>query len=272
MPSNAIARQGKLITMTLFSRELEAGRTIARRAGENALRYWGKGIGFESKADTSPVTMADRESEILIASLLSEQFPEDGLLGEEGARKDSGNGRRWIIDPVDGTRDFIRGNPAWAVLIGFEAAGEVEVGIAFLPAMGHMFCAARGAGAFLNDDAIHASAITDPGQAVVCFNGFNATRKLPFAPVLLDWMSQFWAARSMGGCLDAMMVARGQADLWIDPTAAPWDLAALKVIAEEAGARFLNFDGGSSIYGENCIIVTPGLEQTARSLLGTWKS
>src|SRR5438552_10536766 len=159
--------------MSLFSRELDIGRTIARRAGENALRYWGKGIGFESKADASPVTHADQEGERLIASLLAEHFPEDGLLGEEGARKDSGNGRRWIIDPVDGTRDFIRGNPAWAVLIGFEAAGEIEAGFAFLPAMGDMFYATRGAGAYLNDAAIHASPIDDPAQAVLCLNGFN---------------------------------------------------------------------------------------------------
>jgi histidinol phosphatase-like enzyme (inositol monophosphatase family) len=254
--------------MTSFSRELEIGRTIARRAGEHALRYWGKGIGFESKADASPVTLADKESERLIASLIAENFPDDGMLGEEGSRKDSGNGRRWIIDPVDGTRDFIRGNPAWAVLIGFEAAGEIEAGFAFLPAMGHMFYAARGAGTFLNDDPIRASAIADPGQAVLCVNGFNAAHTLPFQPILLDWMRQFWAVRSMGGCLDAVMVARGQADLWIEPTAAPWDLAPLKVIAEEAGARFFNFDGGASIYGGNCVVAAPGLEQEARRLLG----
>src|SRR5690242_9357137 len=171
--------------MTAFSRELEVGRMIARQAGENALRYWGKGIGFESKADASPVTRADREGETMIASLIAGHFPDDGLLGEEGARKDSGNGRRWIIDPVDGTRDFIRGSPAWAVLIGFEAAGEIEVGFAFLPAMGHMFFAARGAGAFLNDDPIHASGMAEPSQAVLCLNGLNAVRTLEFAPLLL---------------------------------------------------------------------------------------
>jgi len=103
---------------------------------------------------------------------------------------------------------------------------------------------------------------------VLCVNGFNATHTLPFQPILLDWMRQFWAVRSMGGCLDAVMVARGQADLWIEPTAAPWDLAPLKVIAEEAGARFFNFDGGGSIYGGNCIVATPGLEREARRLLG----
>src|SRR5579872_1086885 len=115
-----------------FAKELEIGRAIARRAGELALRYWGKGIGFEAKADDSPVTVADREAERLIAGMIEENFPDDGMLGEEGSRKESRNGRRWIIDPVDGTRDFVRGNPAWAVLIGFEAAGEVQAGFAFL--------------------------------------------------------------------------------------------------------------------------------------------
>ena len=256
-----------MVPMASYSKELDLGRMIAKRAGELALSYWGKGISFEAKSDLSPVSAADREGERLIASLVEEHFPGDGLLGEEGARKDTGSGRRWIIDPVDGTRDFVRGNPAWAVLIGFEAEGEVQAGFAYLPAMGDLFYAGRGAGAFCNDGAIHASKIADPGQAVLCLNGFNALRKCSFTPRLFDWMHRFWAVRSMGGCLDAVMVARGQADLWIEPTASPWDLAPLKVIAEEAGARFFNFDGGSSIYGGNCVISTPGLEAEARRLL-----
>jgi histidinol-phosphatase len=256
-----------MVHMTAFSKELDLGRTIARQAGQAALRHWGKGIGFDSKSDRSPVTVADREAEQLIARLVEEHFPGDGMLGEEGTRKDSGNGRKWIIDPVDGTRDFIRGNPAWAVLIGFEAAGEVEAGFAFLPAMNQMFFAARGAGAFRDDTQIHVSNISDPSQAVLCLNGFNAMSKFPFAPKVLQWMSQFWAVRSMGGCLDAVMIASGQADLWIEPTAAPWDLAPLKVIGEEAGGTFFNFDGGKSIYGGNCVIATPGLETVAHQLL-----
>src|ERR1700722_2694736 len=123
---------------------------------------------------------------------------------EKKARaKESSTGRRWIIDPIDGTRDFVRGNPLWAVLIGFEVAGEVEGGFAYLPAMNLMFRAARGSGAYCNDAAIHASSIGGPGQAVFCMNGFNAIRKYSFAPRLVDWMGQFWAVRSMGGCLDA---------------------------------------------------------------------
>lgn len=254
--------------MTTFSTELDICQLIARRAGELALGYWDKGIAFEEKADESPVTVADHESERLIARLVEEHFPDDGLLGEEGSRKESVNGRRWIIDPIDGTRDFVRGNPLWAVLIGFEASGEVEAGVAYLPAMNLMFNAARGAGAYCNDTLIHASPITRAAEAVFCMNRFNAINEYSFAPRLVDWMGQFWAVRSLGGSLDAMMVARGQADLWIEPEAKPWDLAPLKVIAEEAGARFFNFDGSASIYGGNCVISAPGLEMEARRLLG----
>lgn len=231
-------------------------------------RYGGPARDVESKSSaTDLVSEADRASEAAIRDLLAQERPDDGLLGEEGSRKESHNGRRWIIDPVDGTRDFVRGNSAWAVLIGFEAEGDVQAGLAFLPAMDHLFQACRGQGAFRNDAPVHVSPIADIRQAVLCVNGLNSIRKCSFAPRLLDWMRPFWGVRSMGGCLDAMMVASGQADLWIEPAAQPWDLAPLKVIAEEAGGRFFNFDGGSSIYGGNCVVCTPGLEAEAKRLL-----
>jgi histidinol-phosphatase len=249
-------------------RQLDIGRTIARKAGDIALRYWNTGIGAETKSDRSPVTIADRECERLIASSIEEAFPEDGLLGEEGSAKESRNGRRWIIDPIDGTRDFLRGNRAWAVLIGLEEAGEVVAGVAYLPAMGEMFSAARGAGAYCNDEPIHASAISEPCSAVLCADPLNAVERQPFGDRLVGWMSQFWAVRSMGGCLDALMVTRGQAEVWLEFSGKPWDFAPLKIIAEEAGAKFFNYDGGASIYGGNCVISAPGLESAARQFVG----
>src|SRR6266851_174845 len=251
-------------TLTPFEHELDVCRAAALRAGEIALRYRERGIGYDNKSDESPVSAADRECEQLFARAFDEAFPEDGLLGEEGAAKNSRNGRRWIIDPIDGTRDFVRGNRAWAVLIGLEEAGEVVAGVSYLPAMDEMFTAARGAGAFLNGERIHASDIRDASQAVLCVNGFDAVRRYSFASELIRWMEQFWAVRSMGGCLDAMMIARGQADMWIEISGKPWDFAPLKIIAEEAGARFFNFDGRSSIYGGNCVVCAPGLEELAR--------
>jgi histidinol-phosphatase len=252
-------------------RDLDIGRAIAKRAGVMALQYWKSGVPVDTKSDASPVTVADRECERFIASSLEAAFPEDGLLGEEGSSKESRNGRRWIIDPIDGTRDFVRGNPAWAVLIALEEAGEVVAGVAYLPAMEEMFAAARHSGSYCNDQGIQASAISNASQAVLCVNGFNAVQRYGFSTGLIAWMEQFWAVRSMGGCLDAMMVARGQADLWIEISGKAWDFAPLKIIAEEAGAKYFNFDGGSSIYGGNCIICAPGLESMARRFVTTAK-
>jgi histidinol-phosphatase len=248
-------------------KDLDISCTIAKRAGILALQYWKSGVGVDTKPDASPVTIADRECERLIASSLEAAFPDDGLLGEEGSSKVSHNGRRWIIDPIDGTRDFVRGNPAWAVLIALEEAGEVVAGVSYLPAMGEMFSASRGAGAYCNDERIQASGISSASQAVLCVNGFNAVTRYGFSSGLIDWMKQFWAVRSMGGCLDAMMVARGQAEVWIEISGKAWDFAPLKIIAEEAGAKYFNFDGGSSIYGGNCVICAPGLAGMAKGFV-----
>jgi histidinol-phosphatase len=250
-----------------FAHELETGAAIAREAGEIALRYFRSGIGYENKPDHSPVTAADRECEQFIAGAIGKAFPDDGLFGEEGARKEGISGRRWIIDPIDGTRDFIRGHPFWSVLIGFEAYGEVAAGFANMPATGELFTAARGGGAFLNGQPIHASAISARELAVLCLDSFTTAAAQPFAAELLEWMAPFWAVRSMGGCLDALMVARGQAEIWIETKGQAWDFAPLKIIAEEAGARFFDFEGRPTIYGGNCIICAPAFEETVRGLL-----
>jgi len=213
--------------------------------------------------DDSPVTTADRESEQIIASGLEEAFPDDGLVGEEGASKKSRNGRRWIIDPIDGTRDFVRNNLTWAVLIGLEQDGTVVAGVAHFPALERTYFAIQNGGAFLNDGPIRISAIDAISRAVVSIDGFSNVGQHPFAPQIVEWLAPFWAFRSMGGCLDAMLVAAGQAEIWIELGGKPWDFAPLKIIAEEAGARFLNFDGGNSIYGGNAIISVPALAEEA---------
>jgi histidinol-phosphatase len=255
--------------MNPLQKELDTGRSIARRAGEIALRYFRTGLAFEAKTDDSPVTRADRECEQFIARELEQAFPGDGLLGEEGASKESANGRRWIIDPIDGTRDFVRGAPTWSNLIGLEQDGEVVAGFACMPALSDLYCAARGVGAFVNDATIRVSAIADSTQAVVCLDSFNNVTAHPFAAGLLDWLRPFWAVRSMGGCLDALMVARGQAEIWIETSGKPWDFAPLKIIAEEAGARFFDFSGKPTIYGGNGVICNPHLEAMVRRFVSS---
>jgi len=250
-----------------FGKEIEVARQAAERAAALALRHQAAGLQPETKPDDSPVTIADRECERLIARMLEEAFPDDGMLGEEGARKDSASGRRWIIDPIDGTRDFVRGNPLWGVLIGLEEAGEIQAGVVHLPLLGSTCWAARGSGAFRNDIRLNVSAITDCRSAVLSLNGLNRMRDAAFSNGLIEWASAFWAIRSLGGTPDAMMVAAGQMDAWIEPKVAPWDLAAPQVILEEAGAVFFDLSGVRTIYGGSAIACTPGLEATMRAFV-----
>jgi histidinol-phosphatase len=250
--------------MSKYDKELAFGRDIARRAGELALRYREGGIGHEVKSDESPVTLADRECEKLIVSAINETFPEDGVLGEEGAVKDSGNRRKWIVDPIDGTRDFIRGTRAWSVLIGLEEGDDVVAGFAYFPATDEMYSASKGGGAFWNDERMSVSNITTRDQALICVNGFSFMRRYAFAGDLLEFLETFWTVRSMGGCLDSMLVSSGRADVWLEAQAKPWDLAPLKIIATEAGAVTFDFSGKDTIYGGNYVITVPALAEEVK--------
>ncbi|MFB3921343.1 MAG: inositol monophosphatase [Terriglobia bacterium] len=250
-----------------FEQELDIACRIAAEAGRQALEHQARGFESETKSDLSPVTTADRANEELICRRLEEAFPDDGVLGEEGAMRESRNGRRWLIDPIDGTRDFVRGIPTWGVMLALEAEGEVVAGAVNLAALGELYSAARGLGAFRNDACIHAAAAKAPDQAVVCLTSFTNVRNQPFAARLIPWFEKFWAVRSMGGCMDAMAVCSGRADAWIEVEAKAWDLAPLKIIAEEAGVRFFNFNGGSSIYAGNCILTIPSLEAEIRQFV-----
>jgi len=254
------------VVESTWSKELDIAMIAAKKAAELALSYQ-SAIVAEVKPDKSPVTRADRDCERLIADILTKAFPGDGVLGEEGSSLQSGNGRKWIIDPIDGTRDYVRGNPLWSHLIALEAGGEVVAGVVHLPVLGNLYTATRGGGAHRNWSPIHASSKTSIGESVLCFNAFGKLARTPFKNGFLDWMAQFWAVRGLGGAPDAMMVASGQAEIWIEPGAAAWDFAPLKIILEEAGASFLNFDGGSSIYAGNCFACAPGLEAEARRFL-----
>lgn len=248
-----------------FGKEIEVARKAAVRAGALALRHQAAGIRVESKPDDSPVTIADRECERMIAGMLEEAFPDDGMLGEEGSRKESKSGRTWIIDPIDGTRDFVRGNPLWSVLIGLEDRDEIVAGVVYLPLLSQTCWASRGGGAFRNDAPMRVSSIDDPRLAVLSVNSLNRIGEMPFARRLIEWAGRFWAVRSLGGTPDAMMLAAGELDVWIEPKVAAWDLAAVQVILEEAGAVFFAFNGVRSIHAGNAIACTPGLENELRA-------
>src|SRR5208283_2154195 len=138
-----------------YERELEFARRIAAAAGENAKRIRAGGVSAETKPDASPVTIADKENERLIREAIEREFPADGILGEEGSSKAGSSGRRWIIDPIDGTRDFVRGNRFWCVLLAIEEEDESLAGVAHFPMLDETYWAVRGGGAYLNQERLH---------------------------------------------------------------------------------------------------------------------
>jgi histidinol-phosphatase len=251
-----------------FEHEVQVAQSLTQEAGALALYYQRRGVMAESKLDQSPVTIADRACEKLIVDGIAREFPSDGVLGEEGANRESRNGRKWIIDPIDGTRDFVRGIPLWAVLIGLEQDGEIVAAAAHSPGQDLLLWAARGSGAWTGSHRLQVSDKSDPAQGVLSFNGFNKVGVSRFSARLLPWVGRFWAVRSLGGSVDAMLLAQGKADVWIEPNAAPWDLAPLKLLVEEAGGRFASFSGENTIYGGNAYACVPGLESYVRELLG----
>lgn len=252
-----------------FGQEIETARRIAERSAQLALSYQKSGIFAENKADDSPVTNADKECEKLIAKMLEEVFPDDGILGEEGASKESRSGRRWIIDPIDGTRDFVRGNPLWSVLIALEEGGEVQAGVVHLPLMGSTCWGSRGEGSYRDGVRMRVSEVKKPEQAVISMNSLNRIKNDSILEKMTSYLRLFWASRCLGGTPDAMMVAEGKMDVWIEPFVAPWDMAATQVILEEAGAVFFAFNGKRSIYEGNCVGCAPGVEYSLREFVST---
>jgi histidinol-phosphatase len=251
-----------------YERELEFARRAAVLAGENAIRIRGAGITAETKPDDSPVTEADRANERLLRDMIEAEFPEDGILGEEGARKQSASGRTWTLDPIDGTRDFVRGNLFWCILIALEENGEATAGVAHFPMLAQTFWAARGDGSYRDGERIHISQIVDIGAAVFSPNGMNRMARERYAPGMMDFLSRFWAVRSIGGALDAVMLASGQIEVWLERKAEIWDLAPLQVIIEEAGGRFFALDGSRRLDRGNAVACVPALENEVRAFFG----
>ncbi len=255
-----------------YERELAAARGAARQAAELAMGYWRSGVQPEDKPDDSPVTVADRESEKLFVKLLGEAFPGDGFLGEEGSTVAGTSGRRWIIDPIDGTRDFVRGNRLWSNLLGLEEGGQVVLGVATFPALGEQYWAVRGGGAWKSADGVESrmrcSTITETRRAVVCFNQLNRVLAHPRSEKVLPFLEQFGASRCLGGAWDAMLVSDGSAEVWLEPVLKPWDLAALSVIAKEAGCAYFDYQGEDTIYSGNGVICVPGMVPVMRAFLG----
>jgi histidinol-phosphatase len=239
----------------------------AQKAGQLALRYFDSSLTIEWKSDDSPVTVADREAEQLLRQMLHGAFPDDGFLGEEFGDTPGRSGFRWIIDPIDGTRSFVRGVPMWGTLVGLEYKNELIAGIAAAPALGHTYRALRGDGAFRNDRRIHVSDVSDLSQALLFYTSLSWFIKSGHQEIFHELVRRTERTRGFGDFYGFVLVAQGSGELMVEHGVHSWDVAAIKPIIEEAGGRFSDWSGGTSIDRPDVLVSNGKLHEEALAML-----
>jgi histidinol-phosphatase len=249
--------------------ELEFAHHLADLADAISMQHFRRtDISVRIKEDNTPVTEADEAIEQLLRDEIKAAFPDHGILGEEQDETVSSSGAKWIIDPIDGTKNYSWGIPIWATLIAFERDGIVRCGIASAPGLGERFAAARGEGATRNGVAIHVSDVDDVREARVGFTSFHAFERTPYADAFAKLIGRSSFDRGIGDFYGHMLVAAGSLDVMVEPSLRPWDLGPLLVIVEEAGGRLTDFDGAATIYG-GCGLTTNGrLHASVLALFG----
>jgi histidinol-phosphatase len=248
--------------------QLEAAIRAARVAGEVILPYFRTALQVETKADQSPVTAADRAAERAIVDTLRREFPAYGVLGEEFGAQPGQVDSRWIIDPIDGTQNFIRGIPYFGTLIGLEEAGEITVGVVYAPAEDDLLYAARGEGAFANGERLAVSTITELAQATLLHGGLALLLQGGYWERFTRLVQATRRQRGFGDYFAHTFVCRGQAEVMLETDVKPWDLAPLKILVEEAGGRFTDFAGVPTIYSGNAVVSNGRVHNAVLELLG----
>ena len=253
--------------MTSTRDYLDFATDAAFRAGRQALSYFQTGVEADRKADLSPVTIADRNGEELLRRLIRQRFPRHAVVGEEmGASGDSRY--RWILDPIDGTRSFVRGVPLFGVLVALEIEGEPVVGVCYLPALDEMVAAGRGEGCRWNGRPTRVSSVSSLEDALV---------SLTEPASLSEMHPTFWerlkkkagTIRGYSDCYGHVLVATGRAEVMLDPVMNLWDNAALLPILEEAGGSFTDWSGRRTIDGGSAISTNGVLHDAVLALQGS---
>ncbi len=255
-----------------FSGLLEFAVSMAQQAGRKTLRYFDATVHVELKADSTPVTQADREAEQLCRALIEARFPDDGIVGEEFGACRADATRRWIIDPIDGTKSFIRGVPLYGVLIALEEAGRPVLGVAHFPALSETVAAARGSGCYWNGRRARVSEIGTLKDALVLSTDAESFAEEGRGAEWDQLTTCAAMVRTWGDCYGHALVATGRAEAMLDPVLALWDSAALLPIVEEAGGVFTDWAGRPVHDGGSGIATNAALAKEVRELLGAGDS
>jgi histidinol-phosphatase len=233
-----------------MSDDLALAMALADEADRISMQgFRSTGLTVDTKADLSPVSAADRAIEQHIRDRVHRDRPGHAILGEEfGGHRDDVEWR-WIVDPIDGTRSFVRGNETWATLIALQHIGRIEVAVASAPALRLRFHAVRGAGAFLNGRAIHVSRVSHIADAMITHTSVRGFVRTGQVDRFTELAGRCWDMRGVGNSLSHLLVARGTADIGWTSRANIWDFAALSLIVEEAGGRFTDRSGDDPVLG-----------------------
>jgi histidinol-phosphatase len=280
-PGKDETRRGEDLALALELADLADSMTLSRFRAED--------LQVETKPDLTPVTEADRAVEQAVRERLAGLRPGDAVVGEEfggeGVRDETKVGdaslapgspvRRWIIDPIDGTRGYVRGLPVWATLLALEEDGEVTVGVVSAPALHRRWWAARGEGAFVRDGlqseerSIRASAVRTLDDAQLSYGSLAEWIKIGRLDALLELAARCWRTRAFGDVWSYMLVAEGAVDVGgVEPNVSLWDLAAPLVIVEEAGGRFTDLHGSRRADGGSGLATNGLLHDATLAIVG----
>ena len=259
---------------TTFTDDLRLAHVLADDADSlSTNRFRAMDLHVVNKPDLSPVTDADIAVEDGIRRTLSRARPRDAVLGEEQGLTGHSQ-RRWVVDPIDGTKNYVRGAPVWATLLGLEEDGEVTLGLVSAPALRSRWWATAGGGAFAHDGLseaprrLRASAIRELGDAQLCMYEIEGWRELGRLDALLELSRHCWRTGGFGDFWGYMLVAEGAVEISADPSVSIWDLAAMKVIVEEAGGRFTDLGGVARIDGGDSVATNGLLHDAVLAIIG----
>jgi histidinol phosphatase-like enzyme (inositol monophosphatase family) len=228
---------------------LNVAMEAAYHAGKRTLAYFNSGVAVDRKADSTPVTIADREAERLLRERIASHFPEHAVLGEEEGATGGNPDYRWVVDPIDGTKAFVAGVPLYGTLVGVEVKGKPTVGVIYLPALNDMVAAAEGLGCTWNGRPCRVSEVDRLSDALVVTSSIIRCQERS------DAFDRLTAAtrqqRTWGDAFGYALVATGRAEVMLDPVINAWDVAPMIPILREAGGRFTDWRGEESIHGED---------------------
>lgn len=246
---------------------MQAAAEVARLSGDLALKHFKQGIAVETKRDGTPVTAADREAESAARAWIEARFPEDGILGEEFGVQRPDAARRWILDPIDGTKTFIRGVPLWGTLVGVARGEELLAGAAYFPAVNELLVAAPGQGCWWNGTRCAVSKVSELAKATVLITDDRFAAAPERWPAWRKVSEKAAVSRTWGDCYGYLLVATGRAEVMADEILSPWDAAALLPIIQEAGGVFTDWKGARTAFGGSAIATNATLDAEVRRLL-----